>query len=182
MSNPLFLRFAKDEISTLRLIGAPRQVYRKMMRDLQGNVTVPLCKPDEIGTDGRPAFMRYAIKVIDRKDNTVKVMEFPNAVGKQIMNFVNDVMKRRRRHGRKNQFNPGSLGYGAEIRVLRSGHGMTTTYNVWAKGHLLRKADKQLLEEQPLDLDVVYDIETYPLKPLDNPIVSPTIPSLSSLR
>jgi hypothetical protein len=156
MSNPLFLRLEHDRPHRVRIIGGPIMIFRRTMRDADGRMSFPLCRQEDVGHDGSPAYARGALKIIDWNDDTVKIMELPRGPMRTLDDHRNAVNRARRKHGRRNAFDPAGEPYGTEFLIFKTGKGIFTKYEVEPKMHRLLKADKELVKRQPLNLEEVY--------------------------
>lgn len=160
-----YLRLKSADTYTIRILGEPYS-FRRLFVENRGYV---VSEPDKVRDDlGLMCHQRYAVNVIDRSDGSIKVLEAPVTVFKQILEahraeeakvvpFVRPWWQRfcavfasawveEKWPTPKPYKDPGS-DVGLQIRIRVTGERMYTRYEVDGWRHVLSQDDKNLAEK-----------------------------------
>lgn len=146
------LNLASPGWQRIRFVGPVSEIIRGWLLDQHKayNFSPEFVSAFEI-TNGerRKLIRRFVFPIIDRTDNKIKLADFPMSIMRQVGDFVISVNAKRRRHGRKQNFDPCGE-YGLEMDVFITGNGINRKYTIAPRVHRLTASDKKLIKEQSM--------------------------------
>lgn len=148
-----FLRFESGKMYTVRPVGRAFEFFKFFIKATNRSVVVETEDVDaaaallseEFGQEFKPQH-RYAINIIDREDNAIKIMEGGQQIFKQFALWA-----------KGNQTHPGGMG-GGDWLIQVDGDGLNRKYNA----QCIRPAPLSDEEEDRVkNSGEVYDLETF---------------------
>jgi len=152
-----YLRLKTGNTYTVRLFHKPKPIFRYYVKGPDGKSRSALTEDPEhckisVGHPDVKAKSRYAIIVIDRADQNVKVLEAPAGVFKDIKNFYVD-----------NGIDPGG-NEGPDFTIKVTGEGLKTRYTVGYK-----MGSKPFTDDEKAKIRQKRDVEGYNLDEIFKP-------------